>query len=132
MKSAVKEQFVERLEKIRNYVVADIQITNGKEIKFEEKPEPKEEEEKKSEEAPEEVPERPNSLLGTVVNFFKLYGAQKSGLALAAVVMAALVWFLLWCRRHGLHTKLISFIWRVLTQNAFFKKVMSLLFNYKV
>ena len=41
MHSSIKEEFVARLTNIRNYVVADVQLTNGREIEF--KPQAKEE-----------------------------------------------------------------------------------------
>jgi hypothetical protein len=34
MHSSIKEEFVARLTNIRNYVVADVQLTNGREIEF--------------------------------------------------------------------------------------------------
>ena len=34
MHSSIKEEFVSRLTDIRNYVVADVQLTNGREIEF--------------------------------------------------------------------------------------------------
>ena len=44
MHSDIKQAFIERLTDIRNYVVADVQLTNGREIEFKTKPDKKEEE----------------------------------------------------------------------------------------
>ena len=44
MHSDIKQAFIERLTDIRNFVVADVQLTNGREIEFKPKPDKKEQE----------------------------------------------------------------------------------------
>ena len=44
MQNEIKEAFVSRLTQIRNFVVADVQLTNGRQIEFKTEEEQKERE----------------------------------------------------------------------------------------
>ena len=137
MHTDIKETFVARLTEIRNYVVADVQLTNGREIEFKSATEKVEKEqdqsggeggeEEKEEEESKEL-EQEKSLGSRMINLLSLNPDKKD---LYRLICSLISLCTLWILYHLWKKGIIGKFSIKIVQTRLFRLLMKIIFNYK-
>jgi hypothetical protein len=135
MHSSIKEKFVSRLTNIRNYVVADVQLTNGRVIEFNQaaKSEPQEAEkkDKASVEAEEEETSSPAPEKSLGTRLLSLITLNPDKADLYRLIFSLISVCALWILYHMWKRGIIGKVGVKVVQTRLFRLLMKIIFNYK-